>query len=232
MTTSPVLTYRPCGGKIFLPYGAYYRDDKGRIVRPWYAPDGIHRGDDYVAYFVPIFAAHDGTGDVQNDGNGWGLYVKILADGWQTISAHLSKVLVTKGQHIKAGDQIGISGDSGSAKNYHHFHHELRACSLRLPDTGPRCQQAPGQFFVQQTELPPPPVDSRIVVSFVPSRAGINIRNRPSEIASKVVAKTQAEPLPVMGNAMDEWGRTWYKLGSSVYTELWICSITGKAVYK
>ena len=230
MATPVVFTHRPCGGKIFLPYGAYYRDDKGRIVRPWYAPDGIHRGDDHLAFFDPIYAAHDGICRVENDGNGWGRYVKILADGWETISAHLSEALVKTGQHITAGDQIGVSGDSGSAKDYHHFHFEVRACFLKLPDTGPRCQQAPGQFFVAHP-IEVPQIDNRIVVAFRPAKINMNIRNRPTETASKVVAKTMTELLPVIGKEVDHRGRVWYKIATSEAAEMWISSTTGEAIY-
>lgn len=157
MTPQIVLTTRPCTGQIFLPYGELYRNQDGTIWRPWFAKDGVHRGDDYTAYQLPIYAAHPGICVVANDGDGWGLYVKIKhPDGWETISAHLSKVLVKGGQKVNAGDQIGISGNSGSAKDYPHFHHELRACFLKLPDTGPRCQQAPSQFYAAIDPVIPP----------------------------------------------------------------------------
>ena len=79
--------------------------------------------------------------------------------------------------------------------------------------------------------LPPPPVDNRLVVAFRPARANMNIRNKPSEIASVIIAKTMTEPLPVVGKTTDERGRIWYKLGASVAAEMWISATVGEAIY-
>ena len=80
--------------------------------------------------------------------------------------------------------------------------------------------------------LPPPPTDDRIIIGFRPVRAGMNIRNKPSEIGSAILAKTTAEVLPVIGRASDERGRTWYKLAGNDAYEMWISSTTGQPVYQ
>jgi murein DD-endopeptidase MepM/ murein hydrolase activator NlpD len=45
--------------------------------------------------------------------------------GYTTIYAHLSKVLVRPGQHVKRGDAIALSGRTGIATGPH-LHYEVR----------------------------------------------------------------------------------------------------------
>lgn len=89
---------------------------------------GYHNGRDYAASFgTPVVAAADGIVGTVNStnrwGSGWGFHVIINhGDGYETISAHLSKTAVSPGQHVHAGDVIGYVGSTGwSAGNHLHF---------------------------------------------------------------------------------------------------------------
>ena len=89
---------------------------------------GYHNGRDYAASFgTPVVAAADGIVGTVNStnrwGSGWGFHVIINhGDGYQTISAHLSKTAVSPGQHVHAGDVIGYVGSTGwSTGNHLHF---------------------------------------------------------------------------------------------------------------
>ncbi|MDD1505071.1 peptidoglycan DD-metalloendopeptidase family protein [Lysinibacillus sp. CNPSo 3705] len=61
-------------------------------------------------------------------GGGWGNYIwlKVSVNGvqYETVYAHLNKILVTEGQKVKQGDTIGLMGTSGSSTGYH-LHFEL-----------------------------------------------------------------------------------------------------------
>lgn len=95
---------------------------------------GYHTGIDYRAYEgTPIYATrggkivHSGTGGTY--GSAYGNYV-VLQTRYklrtrQVLYAHLSKNTVKVGQKVKAGDQIGLSGDTGNAFGAH-LHYEER----------------------------------------------------------------------------------------------------------
>jgi murein DD-endopeptidase MepM/ murein hydrolase activator NlpD len=95
----------------------------GRISQWLHGRNGID-----VAHFwgTPIYAAAEGhvVGVAESGWNGgYGLFVKIAhPNGTATLYAHLSKVLVTNGQTVQRGQQIGNMGSSGRSTGSHlHF---------------------------------------------------------------------------------------------------------------
>lgn len=87
------------------------------------------------------YAVEDGTiSKVENAYSGYGQIVilkldcpaKPLIHGKFVMYAHLSQVRVRQGQSVKAGDVVGLTGDSGNAKGMDtiaeggHLHFELR----------------------------------------------------------------------------------------------------------
>ena len=102
----------------------------------------IHTGIDIDADLgSPVLAAGPGTviwagggfytGVQNNTTDPYGLAVSIRHDfGFQgkplyTIYAHMSRVDVTEGQHVEAGEQIGLVGETGRATGPH-LHFEVR----------------------------------------------------------------------------------------------------------
>ncbi|MDX8413466.1 MAG: M23 family metallopeptidase, partial [Mariprofundales bacterium] len=61
-----------------------------------------------------------------------GNYVRVNhGDGWVTSYAHLSRVLVKVGMHLKAGSKIGLIGKTGDADGYHlHFAVKIHGRSI------------------------------------------------------------------------------------------------------
>lgn len=92
------------------------------------SPGGIgstnHKGTDFAAgYGSPIYAVKSGTVETV-DYNGFrGNYVKIdHGGGIATISQHMSKTAVKRGQKVKKGQLIGYVGTSGVSTGAHlHF---------------------------------------------------------------------------------------------------------------
>ena len=92
--------------------------------------DGVwrpHWGIDLTGYTgAPIYAAGDGF--VSH--TGWtagGHGINVVVDhgyGYQTRYAHLSKSLVTDGQWVKRGEQIGEMGSTGRSSGPH-LHYEV-----------------------------------------------------------------------------------------------------------
>lgn len=63
---------------------------------------------------------------VKYDPNGWGKYILIRhPNGLETLYAHLSKQLVVPNQEVKAGEVIGLGGNTGRSTGSH-LHLECR----------------------------------------------------------------------------------------------------------
>ncbi|WP_234734380.1 M23 family metallopeptidase [Tellurirhabdus bombi] len=75
----------------------------------------------------PVYAAFDGIIRIVGwDGSGYGRFILVRHyNGLETLYGHLSKALVESGQLIKAGDQIGLGGNTGRSFGSH-LHYETR----------------------------------------------------------------------------------------------------------
>ena len=93
-----------------------YRKIKGR--------DDYHYGIDIGCkekyYDRPVFSVADGVVEkisLNTKDKAHGNLIKLRhADGFKTMYMHLNKIMVTKGQKVYAGCQIGTIGDTGGAK--------------------------------------------------------------------------------------------------------------------
>jgi murein DD-endopeptidase MepM/ murein hydrolase activator NlpD len=88
-----------------------------------------HNGYDYDISYAPLYAAAPGKviwasmeyPTLPHSGYGNLLMIEHRG-GYVTLYGHLSKFLVRKGQHVKRGQQIGISGNTGHSTGPHvHF---------------------------------------------------------------------------------------------------------------
>ena len=103
-------------GRMSSKYG--WRESMGRM----------HRGVDIsIPMNTPIYSAWDGV--VRTTGyekKGYGYYVVVRHyNGLETVYAHLNKVLSFRGDAVRAGDVIGLSGNSGRSTGPH-LHFETR----------------------------------------------------------------------------------------------------------
>lgn len=88
-----------------------------------------HMGIDIGVVKQPVLAAHDGIVEFAGDGGEWpimgaaaGNCILLKGQTLRTGYAHLEKSYVGIGEEVKAGDVIGISGDTGATTGYHlHF---------------------------------------------------------------------------------------------------------------
>jgi len=85
-----------------------------------YGYDG-HNGIDFgCPVGTKIYAPHDGTATVVNDGDsGYGLHIVITDAKRKSVLAHLSGTLVQNGQTIYQGDPVALSGESGQCTGPH-----------------------------------------------------------------------------------------------------------------
>lgn len=84
----------------------------------------MHWGVDMAApQGTPYYAAHAGTVKLARMNGGYGNEIVIdCGNGVETIYGHSSKLLVTEGQHVEAGQLIGLIGTTGYSTGPHlHF---------------------------------------------------------------------------------------------------------------
>ncbi|MFJ8580166.1 M23 family metallopeptidase [Micromonospora sp. NPDC093277] len=81
----------------------------------------LHTGIDLVApEGTPYLAIHDGTVTKAGWFGGYGYTVIVQhADGSEAIYGHSSAISVTEGQQVKAGDQLGLVGNTGHSYGSH-----------------------------------------------------------------------------------------------------------------
>jgi len=93
-----------------------------------------HKGLDIKVYIGDtIRAAFSGKiRIVKYEPRGYGKYVVIRHhNGLETIYGHMSKHLVAENQEVKAGDPIGLGGNTGRSTGSH-LHFETRLCGVAL----------------------------------------------------------------------------------------------------
>ncbi len=87
-----------------------------RTIHPILGTPRMHNGQDFeVPYGTDVYATGDGT-VIESGWNSGGFGNCIVIDhgyGFQTVYGHLSDIKVVKGQNVKRGDLIGISGSTG-----------------------------------------------------------------------------------------------------------------------
>ncbi|WP_305862305.1 M23 family metallopeptidase [Helicobacter cholecystus] len=89
---------------------------------------GINSGIDYIVPLkTPIYATAEGIVDLSRNGKkGYGKFVKLThAYGFSSMYAHLSEILVKKGDFVQKGQLIGYSGNSGNS-NGARLYYEVR----------------------------------------------------------------------------------------------------------
>ncbi len=99
----------------------------GPRIHPIYNVPSFHAGIDLaVPEGTRVRAAAAGRITVAGWEGGFGLLVVIdHENGYETYYAHLSKVLVSPGQHVQAGEVIALSGNTGLSTGPH-LHFEVR----------------------------------------------------------------------------------------------------------
>ncbi len=97
-------------------YGMRYHPTSGEFT--------MHYGIDFAKpQGTPIFAVLDGTVTVATYSDSFGYYIRVNhGGGFETIYAHCSKLLVSAGETVAAGDKIALVGTTGdSTGNHLHF---------------------------------------------------------------------------------------------------------------
>ncbi len=94
---------------------------------PIYGTAKFHEGLDFAAATgTPVFATADAVVEVAERKDSYGNCID-LNHGYNYVTryAHLSQILVKKGQHVKRGEMIGKVGSTGKSTGSH-LHYEVR----------------------------------------------------------------------------------------------------------
>ncbi len=116
------------GSRFQLPLRAWSRvtDRYGATNR---GPGRIHGGIDLALEGLsrsPVYSACTGTVASTDYSGAYGYHIIVdCGDGWSTLYAHLSQVLVTVGAAVDNATVIGITGSSGFSTG-EHLHFEIR----------------------------------------------------------------------------------------------------------
>ena len=106
----------------------------GMHIHPFYKTLQSHQGVDYtIPEGSSVFATADGVvRDVATRNSTHGLTVVIdHGNGYETSYSHLSKTNVRRGQQVRRGDIIALSGDTGLSLSPH-LHYEVRHNGMRV----------------------------------------------------------------------------------------------------
>ena len=125
------------GGGSPVPSGYPWTGSAGY---PTYPSGKKHTGIDFaISQGTPVGAAVSGTIAQVNDSGskGYGRHVIVQGDnGKWFVYGHLSQPKVSKGQHVEAGNLIGLSGNTGNSTGPH-LHFEARNNSRYGSDISP-----------------------------------------------------------------------------------------------
>lgn len=184
------------------------------ITAGWTYNDGsAHNAIDLrAAVGTPVYAAEDGTVDQVQAWDGhtktgmqsYGNMVRIRHAAYKggslrTRYAHLSKILVSSGQEVKAGDLIGYSGETGNCAGAHlHFeviYNGVRCNPLNWLDSDFTCASAAVQAHLgSYTSVVPDAADTDTPASAETATLQQVCIVEPSD---QIIARAQAMRVPV-----------------------------------
>lgn len=106
--------------------GGFVSSRFGRRMDPFIGEIVQHPGLDYRARNgSPVVSTANGSVSRAGRNGGFGLMIEVdHGNGFKTRYAHLSKVLVSRGQKVKRGETIGLVGNTGHSTGSH-LHYEV-----------------------------------------------------------------------------------------------------------
>ena len=193
-------------------------------------------GHEGLDFFAPtgakIYAMHDGTVYEAKFRGAYGNQVRIRHEhngvNFQTVYAHMEKILATVNQVVKAGDLIGIADNTGNSHGSH-LHMTLMVDGAKTPgyydgivDPWP---------YLEGNEPVPLPLPSGITVC---TTASTRLRSLPSLEQSEVLTTIPGgERLPVFGEVdsvrekigkQDQWLQVQTFNGQAGYIAAWLAT--------
>jgi murein DD-endopeptidase MepM/ murein hydrolase activator NlpD len=106
--------------------GGFLSSRFGRRMDPFLGEVVQHSGIDYRARVgSPVVSTAEGVVSFARRNGGFGLMIEVTHEnGFATRYAHLSKILVARGQKVKRGEIVGLVGNTGHSTGSH-LHYEV-----------------------------------------------------------------------------------------------------------
>ncbi|WP_150538506.1 murein DD-endopeptidase MepM [Actinobacillus vicugnae] len=139
--------------RVSSPYNPRRLHPITRRVRP-------HNGVDFgIPIGTPVIAPSDGVVEhIAYQAKGAGRYIKIRHGHITTVYMHLSKTLVRTGQHVKKGERIALSGNTGASTGPH-LHYEfhingrpVNPMTVKLPGSNSGMADKERQSFLKRAK--------------------------------------------------------------------------------
>ncbi len=177
-----------------------------RVTQPWGRPNTRykakrHTGIDFgMPVGTPLFAVADGTVKLLND-KSYGLVVVVAYTHngvkYEDWFCHMSKQEVANGQAVKAGQQIGLSGNTGNSTGPH-LHLETRIAPFRYGnDVAHPILTIPGIVDPNAPVVKKPSVAAKVAAVVVPKT------NKPTKVVSFAgLVKGNPEDVKVVQSAL------------------------------
>lgn len=118
--------YTPFPDEYSTPVSGYNSSGFGYRLHPIHGDVRFHYGTDFAAWTGEnILCFADGTVSYAGYCDSYGNYITVdHADGWQSLYAHCSRLFVSAGQTVSAGELIALVGETGLVTGPH-LHFEL-----------------------------------------------------------------------------------------------------------
>lgn len=157
-----------------------------------------HNGVDWALPIgTPVLAAADGAiVKIGWDPKGYGNYVILQHNGFQTLYAHLNYVVVKFGDNVKEGQRIGDSGTTGFSTGPH-LHFELRVPGA--PGAYNKGEIDPLSFLKASDISNNEQVKLEIGKTYTVKASELNVRRSPSLNAEILGRLQQGEKVTVEG---------------------------------
>ena len=205
--------------KLYIPVLGSYRisqtfaEHVQRRINNGWPPGSYNGGIDYAcATGTTIIAAADGVvASTQQQTTGYGWHIRINhGNGFLSIYGHLSRIDVAAGQTVKAGDQIGLSGNTGNSTGPH-LHFEVRKDNV---EWNPEAVMVAWQAV---PSVPRPETPELPRVHVLPD-VSLRIRRSPGVASNNVVGHVteQDGSLSVM-QIIENGSDVWLKIGHNQY---------------
>lgn len=163
-------------------------------------PDVLYNGGlDLYSGERTIRAAAAGTvRKIGFDASGYGNYIVLSHDGFETLYAHLLKApVLAAGDQVKAGEEIGIMGTTGKSTGVH-LHFEVRVNGEPIDPESVIAEDQTAEEFAAGDQC-------QVACDY-----GANLRTKPSADYADVVARMPKGTLvTITGAAQDFGGLRW-----------------------
>jgi len=116
-----------CQAQISMPLNSIKVNSAfGRRIHPVTHKRDFHRGVDLHARSEPVFSFLAGKVTYTGFDTVLGKFIRIDHSGLESIYGHLSVILVQKGEEVRSGDFIAVTGATGRVTG-EHLHFSLRS---------------------------------------------------------------------------------------------------------